>query len=111
VVGGGAALPGAQLEYTVSILNIAAVPAFNVVVTDDLDASQPGQLAYVGGSATMNGSAAGVSFAGSTITANYASVYGQLQPGETVVLRFRAILDPGLVQGTVVTNTGVVVWN
>ena len=76
--------------------NIAAVPAINVVITDNLNASQPGQLAYVNGSATMNGSAAGVSFAGSTITANYGAVNGPLAPGEVVVLRFRATLDPGL---------------
>jgi uncharacterized repeat protein (TIGR01451 family) len=111
VVGGGAAVPGAQLEYVVRITNIAAVPAFDVVITDDLDAVQPGQLAYVAGSATMNGSAAGVSFAGSTITANYAGVNGQLEPGEVIVLRFRAILDPDLVLGTTVTNTGTVTWN
>jgi large repetitive protein len=111
VVGGGAAVPGAELEYVVRVVNFAAVPALNVVITDDLDASQPGQLAYVNASATMNGSSAGVSFAGSTITADYASTYGPLEPGETVVLRFRAILDPDLVEGTVVTNTGVVAWN
>jgi uncharacterized repeat protein (TIGR01451 family) len=111
VVGGGAAVPGAELEYLVRVVNIAAVPALDVVVTDDLDATQPGQLAYVDLSATMNGSAAGVSFAGSTITANYAAINGPLEPGEAVVLRFRAILDPGLVEGTVVTNTGVVAWN
>ena len=111
VVGGGAAVPGAQLEYVVSVVNIAAVPAFNVVITDDLNASQPGQLAYVNGSATMNGSTAGVSFAGSTITANYAAVNGPLAPGGVVVLRFRATLAPGLAHGTVVTNTGVVTWN
>ena len=74
VVGGGAAVPGAQLEYVVRVTNIAAVPAINVVITDNLNASQPGQLAYVSGSATMNGSAAGVTFAGSTITANYGAV-------------------------------------
>jgi len=111
VVGGGAALPGAELEYVVRVVNIGAVPAYNVVVTDDLDAPLPGQLAYVNLSTTMNGSTAGVSFAGSTITADYAGVYGTLEPGEVVVLRFRAILDPGLVDGTVVTNTGVVGWN
>ena len=60
VVGGGAAVPGAQLEYVVRVTNIASVPAINVVITDNLNASQPGQLAYVNGSATMNGSAAGV---------------------------------------------------
>ncbi len=111
VVGGGAALPGSQLEYVVTVENIAAVPAVNVVITDDLAASVPGQLAYVNGSATLNGLTAGVSFAGSTITANYAAVNGPLPPGETVVLRFRATLDPGLALGTVVTNTGVVAWN
>ncbi|HUG03681.1 MAG TPA: hypothetical protein VML92_04545 [Steroidobacteraceae bacterium] len=112
VVGGGAAVAGAQLEYIVSVANIATVPAFDVVITDNLDESQPGQLAYVAGSATMNGSTVGVSFAGSTITSDYsAAVNGPLQPGESVVLRFRATLDPGLAIGTTVTNTGVVTWN
>jgi uncharacterized repeat protein (TIGR01451 family) len=111
VVGGGAAVPGAELEYVVRVLNIGFVPAFNVVVTDDLDVPQPGQLAYVDPSATMNGSAAGVSFAGSTITADYAATYGPLEPGGVIVLRFRATLAPGLAAGTVVTNTGMVAWN
>src|SRR6185436_16606667 len=92
VVGGGAALPGSTLECVVQVANIAAVPAFNVVLTDTLPA---GQLAYVNGSATMNGAAAGVSVAGATITADYGAVGGPLDPGETVILRFRAILDPG----------------
>ncbi|HEU0041260.1 MAG TPA: hypothetical protein VFQ15_02805, partial [Jiangellaceae bacterium] len=108
VVGGGPAVPGATLEYLVTVLNVGVVPALNVVITDSLPA---GQLAYVPGSATMNGSAAGVSFAGSTITANYATAYGPLAPGGTVTLRFRAVLAPGLALGTVVTNTGVVAWN
>jgi len=111
VVGGGPALPGALLEYLVTVTNFAAVPALGVVITDDLDASQPGQLAYVPGSATMNGAAVGVGFAGSTITADYGTSYGPLAPGATVTLRFRATLSPGLAQGTVVTNTGVVAWN
>jgi len=111
VVGGGAALPGAELEYVVRVTNIGAVPVFNVVVTDDLEAPLAGQLAYVGGSATMNGTPAGVSFAPSTITADYAATFGTLDPGEIVVLRFRATLDPGLADGTVVMNTGVVTWN
>jgi uncharacterized repeat protein (TIGR01451 family) len=111
VVGGGAAIPGAELEYVVRVTNIAPVPALDVVITDDLNAAQPGQLAYVNSSATMNGSAVGVSFAGSTITADYAAAYGPLQPGEVIVLRFRAILDPALVDGAIVTNTGVVAWN
>jgi len=108
VVGGGPALPGSTLEYLVTVTNIAAVPAINVVITDTLPA---GQLAYVAGSGTMNGSAAGVGFAGSTITADDAAVNGPLGPGGVVVLRFRAVLDPALTTGTVVTNTGVVAWN
>ncbi|HEU0224420.1 MAG TPA: SdrD B-like domain-containing protein, partial [Steroidobacteraceae bacterium] len=111
VVGGGPALPGSQLEYVVRVVNIAGVPAHDIVITDDLDAPQPGQLAYVAGSATMNGSTAGVSFAGSTITAGYSAVYGPLEPGQAIVLRFRATLDPGLATGTTVTNIGVVTWN
>jgi len=111
VVGGGPALAGAVLEYLVRVVNIATVPAVDAVISDDLDAVQPGQLAYVAGSATMNGSAAGVAFAGSTITASYSSVHGPLQPGESVTLRFRAVIDAGLATGTTVTNTGVVAWN
>jgi large repetitive protein len=41
VVGGGAAVPGAELEYVVRVVNIAAVPALDVVITDDLDARNP----------------------------------------------------------------------
>jgi hypothetical protein len=92
----------------VTATNIAAVPAINLVITDSLPA---GQLAYVGGSGTMNGSPAGVSVAGTTITADYGTVSGPLNPGEVVVLRFRAVLAPCLAIGTVVTNTGVVAWN
>ena len=108
VVGGGPALPGSTLEYVVTATNVAAVAAQNVVLTDTLPA---GQLAYVAGSATMNGSTAGVGFAGGTITANYAGTYGPLAPGGVVVLRFRAVLNAALANGTVVTNTGVVAWN
>jgi len=111
VVGGGAAVPGAQLEYTVRVVNISAVPATNVVITDDLNASQPGQLLYVNGTATMNGVTTGVSFSGSTLTGNYAAASGTLAPGAVVVLRFRVTLAAGLADGTVVTNTGVVAWN
>ncbi len=111
VVGGGPALPGAELEYVVTVTNIAAVPALYVVITDDLDASQTGYLTYVDQSATMNGSTAGVSFAGTTITADYGATNGNLEPGATVVLRFRALIAPALAIGTRITNTGVVTWN
>ena len=111
VVDGGPALAGATLEYVVTVRNVGAVPALYVVITDDLDVPIPGYLTYVDQSATMNGLVDGVSFAGTTITADYFTEYGPLNPDETVTLRFRAIIDPNLVAGTTVTNTARVSWN
>ena len=111
VVGGGPPIPGAQLVYLISIVNSGAVPAYNIIVTDDLNGAQAGQLAYANGSALMNGSAAGISFAGSTITANYGTIYGALAPGAIVVLSFRVTLNPNAVPGTKVFNTAVATWN
>jgi uncharacterized repeat protein (TIGR01451 family) len=111
VVGGGAALAGGQLEYVVRVVNLGSVPASLVVITDDLDAPAPGQLAYVGGSATLNGSTDGISVVGSVLTADYSTLNGPLPPGEAIVLRFRALIDATLTIGTNITNTGVVSWN
>ncbi|HTH06796.1 MAG TPA: hypothetical protein VL916_13035, partial [Ilumatobacteraceae bacterium] len=111
VVGGGAALANSVLEYTVTVLNVSTVPAQSVVITDDLNADTPGLLTYVGGTATLNGAAAGVTAAGTLITADYAGTYGALPPSGSAVLRFRAQIDAGAVFGTVVTNTGTVAWD
>jgi uncharacterized repeat protein (TIGR01451 family)/fimbrial isopeptide formation D2 family protein len=111
VVGGGPALAGSTLEYVVTVTNVATVPAYNVLITDDLDVPNPGYLGYVAGSATMNGLVSGVSFAGTVITADYFTEYGPLNPDETVTLRFRAIINPNLVDGTTITNIGRVYWN
>jgi len=111
VVGGGPALPGATLEYTVTVQNIALVPAFGVVITDDLGSPIPGQLAYVNLSATLNGSATGVTVTGTLITADYFGTFGPLAPLQSIVLRFRATVAAGLAAGTTLTNTGIVTWN
>jgi uncharacterized repeat protein (TIGR01451 family)/fimbrial isopeptide formation D2 family protein len=111
LVGGGAALPGATLEYVVEVRNIASVPAQAVVITDDLDLPLAGQLRLVDGSASMNGSSAGISVTGPLMVADYSSVYGPLAPGAVVQLRFRAVLDDALAIGTTVTNTAQVEWN
>jgi uncharacterized repeat protein (TIGR01451 family)/fimbrial isopeptide formation D2 family protein len=111
VVGGGPALAGSTLEYLVTVRNVASVPAYNVLISDDLDAVNPGYLTYVAGSAMMNGLPDGVSFAGTVITADYFAEYGPLGPDETVTLRFRATIDPNLVDGTTVTNLARVYWN
>ena len=112
VVGGGAALAGGQLEYLVRVTNTGTVAASNVVITDDLSlAPLATQLTYLPGSGTLNGLVAGVSFAGSIVSANYAGTYGTLAPGATAQLRFRVTIAAGLAMGTTITNTGQVVWN
>jgi len=111
VVDGGPALPGATLEYVVTARNVGSVPAFYVSITDDLSVPNPGYLTYVDQSATMNGLVDGVNVAGTLITADYFTEYGALDPGEAVVLRFRAIIDPNLLEGTTITNTGRVYWD
>ena len=111
VVGGGPPLPGATLDYLLHVTNTSANPANPVVITDNLNAAGPGALTYVNGTATLNGSATGVTVTGNLITANYSATYGPLAPAATIDLRFRATLGSTLAAGTTVTNTGVVTWN
>jgi len=111
VVGGGAAIAGAIVEYVVTVQNIAAVPAVGVYVTDNLDDPNPGYLLYVDPSATLNGRVDGVSATGGVITANYSAEYGDLAPGASFVLRFQAQIASDLPIGTTVTNTALVTWN
>src|SRR6266566_4217677 len=111
VVGGGAALPGGQLDYLVHLTNVSTTPLTPVVITDDLSSAGPGRLTFVNSSATMNGSANGVTIAGSLLTANYSAVYGPLQPGQSIDVRFRVNIAQGLPAGTTLTNTAVVTWN
>ena len=111
VVGGGAAAAGAQLEYLVRVTNVATTPATNVVITDDLDLPVANQLVYVPGSATLNGLPTGVTLAGSLITADYSTTHGPLAPGQSIVLRFLAGIEPSLAIGTTITNEGTVSWN
>jgi uncharacterized repeat protein (TIGR01451 family) len=111
VVGGGPAIAGATLEYSVVAQNIGAVPAYQVVIRDDIAVPNPGYLAFVNGSYTMNGSTDGITVAGSLLTADYSTTYGSLAPGRSITVRFRAVLNSNLAIGTRVTNTGTVYWN
>jgi uncharacterized repeat protein (TIGR01451 family) len=111
VVGGGPALAGATLEYTVEVTNIGTLPAFFVVIRDDIAVPQAGYLEFVPGSWTMNGAAAGITVVDSLLTADYSTGNGPLQPGRTVLLRFQAVLNANLAIGTRVENTGTVYWN
>jgi uncharacterized repeat protein (TIGR01451 family) len=115
VVGGGAALPGGQLDYLVHVTNPSNNPpnsaAPTVVITDDLSSAGVGRLTLVNPAPTMNGSVIGVTVAGSVITADYSTTNGLLQPGQSVDLRFRAQIAAGIPAGTTLTNTGLVTWN
>jgi uncharacterized repeat protein (TIGR01451 family)/fimbrial isopeptide formation D2 family protein len=112
VVGGGAALPGGQLDYLVHVTNASTSPTTSVVITDDLNSAGAGRLTFVNPpAATMNGSAAGVTVAGTVLTANYSAVNGPLQPGQSIDVRFRVQIAAGLPVGLILTNTGVVTWN
>jgi uncharacterized repeat protein (TIGR01451 family) len=111
VVGGGAALPGGQLDYLVHVTNVSTNPVTPVVITDDLSTAGAGRLTFVNSTATMNGSATGVTIVGSLLTANYSAAYGPLQPGQSIDIRFRVNIASGLPAGTTLTNTAVVTWN
>ncbi|WP_237062503.1 hypothetical protein, partial [Microbulbifer zhoushanensis] len=111
VVGGGAAEAGARLEYLVRVTNISAVPAGDMVITDDLLAAGEGVLTYVADSAMLNGHGDGVSINGSVITADFGANFGDLPAGEEVTLRFQAQLGADLEIGYTVVNTAMVEWN
>jgi len=111
VVGGGVAQAGGQLEYVVRITNTGVTPATNIVLTDDLNPPLGNQVSYVAGSAALNGSATGVSYAGGVLTGDYAATYGNLLPAATATLRFRVQINNSLPVGTTITNTAQVAWN
>jgi large repetitive protein len=115
VVGGGAALPGGQLDYLVHVTNPSNNPpnfqATSVVITDDISSAGVGRLTLVNPVPTMNGLTAGVTVVGSVITADYSTSNGPLQPGQSIDLRFRAQIAAAVPAGTTLTNTGLVTWN
>ena len=47
VVGGGAALPGGQLDYLVHVTNASTTAATPVVITDNLSTAGAGRLTFV----------------------------------------------------------------
>jgi uncharacterized repeat protein (TIGR01451 family)/fimbrial isopeptide formation D2 family protein len=111
VVDGGPAIAGATLEYVVTVQNVGSVPALYLTIRDDLDETNPGYLTYVDQSATLNGLTTGINVVAPLITADYFTDYGPLGPGESVVLRFRAVIDPTLIEGTTIVNTARVYWD
>src|SRR5690606_25663234 len=95
----------------VQVTNVGTVPAYEVVIREDIAVPTPGYLTFVDQSWSMNGSTDGITVVDSLLTADYSTTYGALQPGRAITLRFRAVLDPNLAMGTRVTNTATVYWN
>ncbi|MFO7619894.1 MAG: hypothetical protein R6W81_01330 [Bacteroidales bacterium] len=110
VVNGGEALAGGELEYVINVMNTGVTPTTNLVITDNL-ASLAGFATYVAGSATLNDATTGLSYTATVLTADYASAYGNLLPGETATLYFRVLIDSSLFPGTRLTNTAQMAWN
>jgi len=110
VVEGATAEPGLTLEYLIRATNFGTVDASNVVVTDDLSTLSGQQVTYVANSALLNGSVVGVTFDGTTLTADYSAAYGNLSSGETLVLQFRVLIGSSVPYGTTLTNTAIVQW-
>jgi uncharacterized repeat protein (TIGR01451 family) len=82
-----------------------------MTITDDLNPPLGDQVSYSAGSGTLDGLTAGVDYAGGILTADFAGNYGNLEPGSSAVVRFRVLIDPTLVIGSTITNTGVVRWD
>ncbi len=111
VVGGGVAQAGGQLQYLIRVDNVGSAVATDVVISDDIDAPVAGQLSYVTGSARMNGSANGVSIAGSLLTADFGATYGDLEAGSSVTVSFMVDINSSLTDGTTIDNSASVSWN
>jgi uncharacterized repeat protein (TIGR01451 family)/fimbrial isopeptide formation D2 family protein len=110
VVGGGMALPGGFLDYTVRVTNSGVVPVTALQLRDDLVALA-GQASYVAGSARLNGATAGVTVVGDVISADHGASYGALAVGAATTLRFRVQIAAGVTAGTTLTNTGEATWS
>ena len=71
----------------VRVTNAGSVPTTNVVITDNLSPPLGTLVTYVAGSGTLNGAAAGVTYAAPLLTADYAATYGDLPAGASAELR------------------------
>ncbi|WP_303722870.1 isopeptide-forming domain-containing fimbrial protein [Malonomonas rubra] len=117
VIDGGTAEAGSQLEYLIRVTNIGSLPATQVLVTDDLALKIDGlppladYVDYIANSARLNGSATGVTFMGTQLTADYAAEYGDLPAGADFEVRFRVRIKPTVARGTTLTNSAQVTWD
>ncbi|MHC4322689.1 MAG: isopeptide-forming domain-containing fimbrial protein [Planctomycetota bacterium] len=120
VVGGGAAVPGSQLEYVIRVTNIGSLPATGVKVTDAV----PVNTTYVPDSVQLNGLpigqpdggisplVSGIDVSSSDLTPPPpSSGNGTLSLGESAAVRFLVQIDPAVAIGKKVENTGIVTWD
>ena len=108
---GGVILPGDELEYVVTVTNIGQVPGRDVVIDSNLDLPVAGQLDYITGSARLNGGSTNVTFVDPVISGDYGTGFGDLAAGDSVILRYRTLIDSNQTTGTTITQDARVQWN
>ncbi len=91
-------LAGAELEYTVSVVNNGPSTATMVDIIDEL----PAGVSFIGAQVTEG--AANCSEAGNTLTCNG----GDLDPGEMLTVVVDVLVDASVPDGTTLTNTASV---
>ena len=96
--GDGLAQPGDTLEYTVTLTNTGSA-ASNVIFTDTL----PSETTYVTGSLTSSTGTVDASGA-PALTVTIPS----MADGDSVTITFRAVVNSGVSEGTVISNQGSV---
>ncbi|EDX72702.1 conserved repeat domain protein [Coleofasciculus chthonoplastes PCC 7420] len=103
--GNGAADPGEELRYTITIENTGTGTSTNTILTEDI----PANTTYVPGSATLNGNP--IADANGTlpfVSPNGGSV-GNIAPGGTATVTFRVTINDPLPSGvTEINNTATV---
>ncbi len=90
---GGDARPGDELRYTINVVNTGPVAASNVIVSDVVPTSLENVVVEDGGS-----------LAGGVVTWTLPS----LAPGASAIVRFRADIQAGTPNGTVIVNRAAI---
>lgn len=123
-VNGGALVPGDILEYELVVKNLGNDGAVNVVLNDAIPANTtylPGSLVVTGLNAGTKTDAAGDDQAEYTAATNKvtfrlgtganASSGGTLLPNQETRVRFRVTVNAGVSGGTIISNSGSVIYN
>ncbi|MFP5270468.1 isopeptide-forming domain-containing fimbrial protein [Coleofasciculus sp.] len=103
--GNGAADPGEELRYTITIQNTGTGTSTNTILTEDI----PANTTYVPGSATLNGNPIPDVNGTLPFVSPTGGSVGNIAGGETATVTFRVTINDPLPQGvTEINNTATV---